>query len=60
VNPFDVHGQAEAIHTALTMDAPERRARIEGIRAHVREHDLTAWIAAQLGDLDRVASARPG
>ena len=35
-------------------------ARIEGIRSHVREHDLTAWIAAQLGDLDRVASARPG
>jgi trehalose 6-phosphate synthase len=60
VNPFDVHGQAEAIHTALTMDAPVRRARIDGIRAHVREHDLTAWIAAQLGDLDRVASARPG
>jgi trehalose-6-phosphate synthase len=42
------------------MDASERRARIEGIRSHVREHDLTAWIAAQLGDLDRVASARPG
>ena len=60
VNPFDVHGQAEAIHTALTMDASERHARIEGIRSHVREHDLTAWIAAQLGDLDRVASARPG
>jgi trehalose 6-phosphate synthase len=60
VNPFDLYGQAEAIHTALTMDASERRARIEGIRSHVRKHDLTAWIAAQLGDLDRVASSRPG
>jgi trehalose 6-phosphate synthase len=56
VNPFDIHGQAEAIHEALTMVAPERRRRIEGIRGCVREHDLEAWIEAQLADLDRVAS----
>jgi trehalose 6-phosphate synthase len=53
VNPFDVYGQAEAIHTALTMDASERRGRIEELRASVREHDVAAWIAAQLADLDR-------
>jgi trehalose 6-phosphate synthase len=55
VNPFDVAGQAEAIHAALTMPAPERHTRLEGIRGHVREHDLGAWIAALLADLDRVA-----
>ena len=56
VNPFDIAGQAEAIHTALELPAPERRARIEAIRAHVREHDLGAWISAQLADLDRGAA----
>ena len=53
VNPFDVAGQARAIHEALELAPDERRRRIEGIRAHVREHDLGAWIAAQLADLDR-------
>jgi trehalose 6-phosphate synthase len=55
VNPFDVSGQAEAIHTALELSAEERRARIEAIRAHVRAHDGAAWIAAQLADFDRSA-----
>ncbi|HEY2937093.1 MAG TPA: trehalose-6-phosphate synthase [Gaiellaceae bacterium] len=54
INPFDVAGQAAAIHEALEMPQAERRARLEAIRAHVREHDLEAWIAAQLADLDRV------
>ena len=56
VNPFDVSGQADAIHTALTMDAAERRRRLDAIRAHVREHDLGEWSAVQLADLDRVRS----
>jgi trehalose 6-phosphate synthase len=53
VNPFDVAGQAEAIHRALTMPESERRQRLRGIRAHVREHDVSEWIVAQLADLDR-------
>jgi trehalose 6-phosphate synthase len=56
VNPFDVAGQAEAIHRALTMPAEERRERLEAIRAHVREHDVAGWIEAQLADLDRVVA----
>jgi trehalose 6-phosphate synthase len=55
VNPFDVYGQAESIHLALTMAPDERRARLEATRVHVRRNDLAAWIAAQLGDLDRVS-----
>jgi trehalose 6-phosphate synthase len=55
VNPFDVYGQAQAIHDALTMPVDERHARLEAIRAHVRENDLAGWIAAQLADLDQVA-----
>jgi trehalose 6-phosphate synthase len=56
VNPFDVYGQAQAIHAALTMPEADRRQRLESIRAHVRENDLAAWIAAQLADLDRVSA----
>jgi len=51
VNPFDVAGQAEAIHRALTMAPTERRARIDAIRAQVRGHDIALWIAGQLEDL---------
>jgi trehalose 6-phosphate synthase len=57
VNPFDVAGQAEAIHEALELSEGERRRRIEAIRAHVREHDLAAWIAAQLSGLPRGRAA---
>jgi trehalose 6-phosphate synthase len=54
VNPFDLSGQASALHEALTMPEGERRARIGGIRAHVSKHDIGAWIDAQLADLDAV------
>src|SRR4051794_25577214 len=39
VNPFDVHGQADALHEALTMDAGARTERSRAICEHVREHD---------------------
>ena len=54
VNPFDIHGQAETIHEALTMREDERRRRAEAIARHVREHDVESWIEAQLADLDHV------
>jgi len=56
VNPFDVEGQADAIHDALVMDAGERRRRLDAIRAHVHEHDAGAWIDLLLAALDRVAA----
>jgi trehalose 6-phosphate synthase len=59
VNPFDIVGQAEAIHAALELGPEERRARAEAIRAQVREHDIEAWLAAQLADLDRVSAPTP-
>ena len=52
VNPFDVTGQAEAIHEALELPRAERSRRLEAIRAQVREHDLAAWIEAQLAGLE--------
>jgi trehalose 6-phosphate synthase len=58
INPFDVAGQADAIHRALEMGERERRRRIEGIRARVREHDLDAWLETELHALEGIASAR--
>jgi trehalose 6-phosphate synthase len=55
VNPFDLSGQADALHEALVMAPAERQRRLEAIQAHVRRHDVREWIAAQLGDLDRAA-----
>jgi trehalose 6-phosphate synthase len=52
VNPFDVWGQAEALHEALSMAEPERRRRREAICEHVRENDVRAWIDGLLRDLD--------
>lgn len=52
VNPFDIAGQADAIHAAVTMVGGERRRRREAIAEHVRSHDIGEWIDAQLADLD--------
>jgi trehalose 6-phosphate synthase len=54
VNPFDLSGQAAALYEALTMSETERRRRLQGIRSRVAEHDIAAWIDAQLADLDAV------
>jgi len=51
VNPFDIQEQADAIHAALTMPERERRRRITGLRAQVREHDITHWVSSLMDDL---------
>jgi trehalose 6-phosphate synthase len=48
VNPFDVAGTADALHDALTMDAPERAARAAALRAAVRGRTSADWWADQL------------
>lgn len=51
VNPFDVQGQADALHEALTLAADERARRANAIREHVRANDVEKWVTAQLSDL---------
>jgi trehalose 6-phosphate synthase len=53
VNPYDVWGQAEALHEALSMAPAERRRRAEGLREQVRGHDVHAWLAGLLRDFER-------
>ena len=52
VNPFDVAGQARALHEALLMAPAERRRRREAICDWVREHDIERWIGLQLDAID--------
>ncbi len=55
VNPFDVAGQADALHEALTMDQRERARRAEAICEHVRANDVGAWLAALLADIEHAS-----
>jgi trehalose 6-phosphate synthase len=55
VNPFDVAGQADALLRALTMDEQERAERASGVREHVRDYDVSAWLGDVLADFDRVS-----
>ncbi len=48
VNPFDVAGTADALHTALAMGASERAARAAALRTAVRGRTAADWWADQL------------
>jgi trehalose 6-phosphate synthase len=53
VNPFDVAGTADALHAALTMDAPAREARAAALRTAVRGRSAADWWADQLAAAQR-------
>jgi trehalose 6-phosphate synthase len=59
VNPYDVEDTAEAIHTAVTMSAEDRRSRMARMRGQVREHNIYGWAGLLLSDLARMPTARP-
>jgi trehalose 6-phosphate synthase len=57
IDPLDVEGQADALERAIALPPYDRAARLAGIRAAVRAHDLEAWATRELAELDeRVAS----
>ncbi|HVU47920.1 MAG TPA: trehalose-6-phosphate synthase [Terracidiphilus sp.] len=65
VNPYDIHGVAEAIHSAFEMSREDRRERMERMRRQVMEHNIYLWAASVLGDLrelrlEDVPSTEPG
>ena len=51
VNPYDVDGMAESFNYALRMPEPERRERMQALRAHVMSHDVSAWAANFIAQL---------
>ena len=56
VNPYDTDELAQAIHTALTMPAEEKRARMQRMRAVVQENNVYRWAGNLIGEL---AAIRP-
>ncbi|MDP9441899.1 MAG: trehalose-6-phosphate synthase, partial [Actinomycetota bacterium] len=48
LNPFDVTGTAEALHTALTMGPEERAERATGLRDAARGRGPVDWLADQV------------
>ncbi|HVL99029.1 MAG TPA: trehalose-6-phosphate synthase [Egibacteraceae bacterium] len=57
VNPYDVEGQADALHAALTMDRAERSRRAASLQAAARLGAPEEWLDAQRHAL-RAAGAR--
>jgi trehalose 6-phosphate synthase len=53
VNPYDVHGTAEAIQQALRMPLAERQRRHQALLARIREHDVHWWRRRFLDTLAR-------
>src|SRR5207253_3302201 len=60
VNPFDIQELADSIHAALTMDLPERRQRIRGLKESVTARDPGDWVDDQLADIRKKAGVRTG
>ena len=60
VDPLDVDDQADGLRRAIGLGHEDRRAAIEGIRSRVRAHDLAAWAARELEELDARAPVHVG
>lgn len=58
VDPHDVEGTSAALEQALELPAPERRARLAGIRAHVLARSPADWADAELAALDARSTMR--
>ena len=54
VNPYDTHGMAEALSTALRMPSGEQRERMRLMRDQVRQRNVYRWAAQMLLDAARL------
>jgi trehalose 6-phosphate synthase len=52
INPFDVLATAHALHTALSMDPADRRARTDRLATVATAMPPELWFARQLAELD--------
>ena len=54
VNPYDTDELARAIHMALEMPPEDARARMERMRAAIREHNVYAWAGSLIAELSGI------
>jgi trehalose 6-phosphate synthase/phosphatase len=57
VNPYDVDAVSRTIAKSLEMLPAERQARMKLLRRRVMDHDVHAWAAGFLSELDTVRGA---
>lgn len=53
VNPYDIHGTAQALQRALSMPLAERRERHAALMESIRRDDVHAWWRSFLEALAR-------
>ena len=56
VNPFDIDQLTDAMFAALTLPEPERRQRMERMRAQVAKNDVYHWGRGIFEELERTGS----
>ena len=56
VNPYDIDQMTDAMATALTLPEPERRQRMERMRAQVAKNDVYHWGRGIFEELERTGS----
>lgn len=54
VNPYDVDQMAEAIRSALEMDAEERHIRMVQMRRVVKENNIYRWAGSLIAELSEI------
>lgn len=54
VNPYDIEEMADAIKSALTMEASEKTERMSRMKTIVRERNVYRWAGKLIGELIRV------
>ena len=59
VNPYDTDELAQAIHTALTMPAGEKRMRMQRMRSVVKENNVYRWAGNLIGELAGIRLETP-
>jgi trehalose 6-phosphate synthase len=62
VNPYDTDELARSIHTAITMPPGEQKARMQRMRAVVKENNVYRWAGNLIGELTgiRLETPAPG
>ncbi len=51
VNPYDADELAKAIDTAIIMSPEEKKARMQRLRAQIREYNVYRWAGSLISEL---------
>jgi trehalose-6-phosphate synthase len=58
INPYAIDETATRLHQALTMEEPERRARMAALRETVARNNIYRWAGKMVTALGRIAARR--